>query len=278
MRNWQPQNAGWALLFGVVLTGCAGHHAKTVISSPSSHHAQPAKASPVVVELSTTQGAYRWDGRLTTRSFPGDVSQQKLRIAALTANSANADTTTLLLAASTAEQLRQTEDAGFLLNAAQVRLDDELNRFPPRPGQRDWLTRIRNFRLDVSQRVNAALLDKPGSHAAVARRLARWRCETSSGHMPAWRHVQGGGPARGCQALVQARLEMLRGQAMLLADPTYADAIQLLRYYQDSSASVRQLPGLADQRRKALEDLVRIERSKGLVGFSRRFGATTSLD
>ena len=276
MRDWQLRTAGMALALGLVLAGCAGQPAKRSIGSHT--HVQTARPAAATEELPATQSALRWDGRNTTRRFAGDVGEQKARVAAVIADSSTADATTLLLAASTAEQLRQAEDAGFLLNAAQVRLDDELARFPPVNGQRDWLSRIRAYRLDISQRVNMALLDKPGSHTAVARRLGRWRCETTGGHAPAWRHVQSAGAGRGCQALLQDRLEALRGQALLMADPAYTDAVQLLRYYQDSSASVRQLPGLAEQRRQALDTLVRIERSKGLAGFSGRFGAVTKTD
>ena len=275
MRDWQLRTAGMALALGLVMTGCAGQPAKRSIGGHT--HIQTARPAAGAEELPATQSALRWDGRSTTRRFAGDVGEQKARVAAVIADSSTADATTLLLAASTAEQLRQAEDAGFLLNAAQVRLDDELARFPPVSGQREWLSRIRAFRLDISQRVNMALLDKPGSHAAVARRLSRWRCETTGGHAPAWRHVHAAA-SRGCQALMQDRLEALRGQALLLADPAYADAVQLLRYYQDSSPSVRQLPGLAEQRRQALDTLVRIERSKGLTGFSGRFGAVTKTD
>lgn len=219
--------------------------------------------------LPASSQSWRWQGNSRDITLPGSASQQKQTLTKLLAHTSEAEPTAMLLAANSALRLKQLEDAGFLYNAAQVRRAHDLMRFPPLATEAPWLKRMDALHVDIGRQVNTALLDNPRTYARLARRMASWDCTTGKDYLPAWR-AQRREPGEDCRVLTRERARALQDAATLMAIPSYAESARLVRYYLNGSASVRALPGLRQQYQAALNEMQRIERSKGLSGLSTR--------
>lgn len=246
----------------ILLDGC---HMNPAIPLNAQARPEPRASLP----LPASSQAWRWQGDSRSFTLPGTMAQQKQTLAEVLAHTGTAEPTGLLLAANSALRLKRVEDAGFLYHAAQVRRAHDLGRFPPLDEEKPWLQRIDALRVDTGKRVGTALLDAPQAYARVAKRLSGWRCETGKDYLPAWRAQRRGGDGD-CRAATRERAHVLQDIATLMAIPSYAEAARLARYYLDGSPSVRALPGLKDQYQGALDEMQRMERSKGLEGLSAR--------
>lgn len=245
----------------ILLNGCHLIHA---------HRALPASSQPATgTTLPASSYALRWDGNGRSSHLAGTPAQQKKALDSVLSQTAEAETTSMLLAANTALKLKRLEDAGFLYNAAQVRRSADLARFPPLPAERDWLQRIDALRIESGNHINTRLLDDPASYARVVRRLSRWSCDTGKGYLPSWRSQRQNSDSD-CRTIAKQRVQAMQDVATLMAIPEYAEAAQLAKYYVTSSASVRNLPGLRARYQKALAEMQRIEQDKDLKGLSGR--------
>lgn len=249
-------------LTAVILLDACHLNTRTPVASAST---ETRAESP----LPASSQVWRWQGSSRQLTLPGTSTQQKQTLAKVLARTDTTEVTALLLAANSALKLKRVEDAGFLYHAAQVRRAQDLARFPPLDAETPWLQRIDALRVDTGRQVGTALLDAPQAYGRVAKRLAGWHCETRKDYLPAWR-ARRQLPDGDCRALSRERARALQQIATLMDIPRYAEAARLARYYLNGSASVRDLPGLRDQYQGALEEMRRIERSKGLDGLSAR--------
>jgi TonB family protein len=209
----------------------------------------------------------------------GTPAQQRDALDRVLAHTGSTPSVYLFLASAAALQHGRTEDAGFLLYAAQLRSRLDLDRYPPvgKGGDSPGVL-IGALSTQVGQAVNPAIMRDPKVYQGVVDRLRAWSPETAKGYDPGWDfgRAQPAAPARvAAEKMKREYLEPAEGMARLLNTPEYFEAFKVLQDFNLDAAGDGPKPEQIAQARQAEERMRTIEQKLGIPGlFYRRPGAS----
>jgi hypothetical protein len=241
-----------------------------------------AKRNGLVIQAVKTESPL--NKNITNVNFEASFAGGRKTLEKVVAHPENATAIQLAVAAATMYRAGDLEEAGFLFNAARLRLSHDLDKYEPKntgSTSTDWFVSVLFDKL--AQDVITSLSLDPKVMSKVVKRIESFDLKEPQGYNPGWDYTPHTMPDDVFAKNRAKLLANIKPTSELLLVPEYFDAF---REYRQCNALLtadilkdgKGLPDVTKRRDKAAETMRLIENKKGLRGLMFQVDQASPVD